>query len=245
MKKKLDIGLLHDLNGYIERHFKPHPPAPAESKKEQDTKIESKPEKPAEPVKENVQQVAFISEISEAVKENTVTKTEKIAAENKPTDITDTGEHKEKQWKEPELKFSRMSRQPYDPPVKVPPYHISAINQTLKEAPQTFSEYLLHLIDEKSLTDSKVYKAAQIDRRLFSKIRSDKYYQPTKTTALQLAIALKLSPRETNEFIGKAGYRLYSAIKSDVIISYFLLNGIFDLDLINSTLFAFGETPLS
>ena len=138
-----------------------------------------------------------------------------------------------------------MSRQPYDPPVKVPPYHISAINQTLKEAPQTFSEYLLHLIDEKSLTDSKVYKAAQIDRRLFSKIRSDKYYQPTKTTALQLAIALKLSPRETNEFIGKAGYRLYSAIKSDVIISYFLLNGIFDLDLINSTLFAFGETPLS
>ena len=93
----------------------------------------------------------------------------------------------------------------------------------MKEVDSTFSETLIRLIDRKGLKDSEVYKKANIDRKLFSKIKNNPYYKPGKVTAIAFAIALELSLDETKDFIRKAGYALTHRSKFDIIIEYFLL----------------------
>jgi O-acetyl-ADP-ribose deacetylase (regulator of RNase III) len=108
---------------------------------------------------------------------------------------------------------------------------------------ESFTELLFRIIDEKGCKDSEVYKKANLDRRLFSKIRSNIEYQPSKPTAIALAIALKLDMDDTLDLIGRAGFTLSPATEFDIIIAYCISNKIYDIYDINEVLFDY-KLPL-
>lgn len=113
--------------------------------------------------------------------------------------------------------------------------------QFFSELEESFSHMVLRKIDEKGMTDPECYKKANLDRKLFSKIRSHEDYQPSRATALALGIALELPLSELQELLGKAGYTLSHARKGDLIVEYFVKKGIYDIYQINQVLFDFEE----
>ena len=119
-----------------------------------------------------------------------------------------------------------------------------SLSDLLDEADDTFSEALIRLIDAKGKTDPDVYKRANIDRKHFSKIKNKSDYQPSKATALALAVALELNLDETKDFIGRAGYAISHSSKTDIIVEYFIAREEYDIFIINETLFAFGQPCL-
>ena len=107
-----------------------------------------------------------------------------------------------------------------------------------------FSETLLKLIDKTGRKDSEIYTRANLSRQHFSKIRNNPHYQPTKPTAIALALALELDLEQTRDLIGRAGYALTGSSKFDVIIMYFIREKNYNLFDINAALFEFDQSLL-
>lgn len=130
-----------------------------------------------------------------------------------------------------------------DEPLELTP-GIRNLQDLFGDVDDTFSEALIRIIDRKEMTDPEVYKRANIDRKLFNKIKNTPEYQPKKATALAFAIALELNLDETKDLIGRAGYALTHASKLDIIVEYFIVNKIYDMMELNAVLFEFEQPTI-
>ena len=119
------------------------------------------------------------------------------------------------------------------------------LDKVLEQKAETFSTMLLRLIDEKGLKDSEVYKKANIDRRLFSKIRGDEDYVPSKKTAISFCLALQLEMNESRKLLETAGYALSASSRFDLIIMYLIEHKEFNIQFVNIVLDDYGEGTLS
>ncbi len=121
---------------------------------------------------------------------------------------------------------------------------VKDLDAMLCQLDEGFSRTLLKLIDQKGMTDVACYKKANVDRKLFSKIRSDPQYKPSKTTAVAFALALELSFPETQSLLARAGYTLSHSYLADIIVEACIQKGIYSVFAVNELLFSYDQPLL-
>ncbi len=120
----------------------------------------------------------------------------------------------------------------------------AGLDDFLRQRDEGFRDMLLRKIDERGITDADCYKAANIDRKLFNKIKNSKSYRPGKSTVLALAVSLHLPLEETKEMLKKAGFSLSHSTKFDLIVEFFIREGNYDIYQINEALFYYDQKLL-
>ncbi len=120
----------------------------------------------------------------------------------------------------------------------------SSLDEYLTGLDEGFRDMLLRKIDEQGITDAACYKRANVDRKLFNKIKNQPDYRPGKSTVLAFAVALRLPLPEMREMLGKAGFSLSHSSKADLIVEYFVLRDNYDVFEINEALFSFDQKLL-
>lgn len=123
-------------------------------------------------------------------------------------------------------------------------HHSELEDYIINKRKAKFNQVLFGLIDKKGASDSDIYKKAGIDRRHFSKIRSNPDYRLGKNTAIALALALELTEKETTKLLSAAGYSLSDSDTFDLVIQFCLEKKIFDIQSVNQALDYFSLKPL-
>ena len=113
---------------------------------------------------------------------------------------------------------------------------VSGLKDYIAQSESTFSEHLRDLLTERSGKDSEVYKRAEVSKQLFSKILSNRDYQPTKSTAIQLAVGLQLDLEQTQKLLDKAGFSLTRSSRADLVVEYCIRHKIYSVTFINEAL---------
>ena len=119
-----------------------------------------------------------------------------------------------------------------------------SLDDVINDLDKTFMETVFTFADRKGLSDVEVQKRANLDRKAFSKLKCGTTKNPSKQTALAIAIALELNLDETEDLLSRAGFALSPCSKQDVIVQYFIEREAYDIYEINIALFEHGEGML-